>query len=132
MSFTTGLPATTSTTSIKLAECIAEFLDWYTMTSCEHFASSSFTDRILATVAYRVAEPAARRQLDRLSDTMNGIPTVTLDALQLNRSPNALSILATHRWSCALAPSLMAPFMPAPIEVAGAPPQATLDALLER
>jgi hypothetical protein len=58
ISSTTGLASDDLNHFNKTGECIADFLDWCTMTSCEHFASSSFTERNLVTVAHGVAAPA--------------------------------------------------------------------------
>jgi hypothetical protein len=121
-----------------MPECVEDFLAWQPMTYCEHFAASSFKERDLAMAAYEVADPAARRQLDELADTMNGILTATRDALQLSLSPRASGTLAAQA-AAWLKPMVArsgavinGTFMPAPIEVAGPAPQATVDALFER
>jgi hypothetical protein len=120
-----------------MPECVEDFLAWHPMTYCEHFAASSFRERELAMQAYEVADPAARRQMDELADTMNGILTATRDALQLSLSPRAAGTLAAQAaaWLKPMVARAGAvingTFMPAPIEVAGPAPQATVDALFQ-
>jgi hypothetical protein len=120
-----------------MPECVEDFLAWHPMTYCEHFAASSFKERDLAMQAYEVADSAARHQLDELADTMNGILTATRDALQLSLSPRAAGTLAAQAaaWLKPMVARAGAvingTFMPAPIEVAGPAPQATVDALFE-
>jgi hypothetical protein len=121
-----------------MPECVEDFLAWTPKTYCEHFAASGFKERDLAMRAYQVADPAARRQLDELSDTMNGILSATRDALELSLSPRASGTLAAQAaaWLKPMVARAGAvingTFMPAPIEVAGPAPQATVDALFER
>jgi hypothetical protein len=118
--------------------CVEDFLAWRPMTYCEHFAASGFKERDLAMQAYEVADRAARRQLDELVDTMNGILSATRDALELSLSPRAAGTLAAQAaaWLKPMVARAGAvingTFMPAPIEVAGPAPQATVDALFER
>jgi hypothetical protein len=118
-----------------MPECVEDFLAWRPMTYCEHFHASSFKERELAVQAYEVADPAARGQLDELADNMNGILSATRDALELSLSPRAAGTLAAQAASW-LKPMIAragavinGTFMPAPIEVAGPAPQATVDAL---
>jgi hypothetical protein len=120
-----------------MPDCVDDFLAWRPMTYCEHFEASSFKERELAVEAYKVADPAARRQLDELAETMNGILTATRDALQLGLSPRAAGTLAAQAadWLKPMVARAGAvingTFMPAPIEVAGPAPQATVDALFK-
>ena len=121
-----------------MPECVDDFLAWHPMTYCEHFAASSFKERDLAMQAYEVADAAARRQLDELADNMNGILTATRDALQLSLSPRAAGTLAAQAavWLKPMVARAGAvingTFLPAPIEVEGPAPQATVDALFTR
>jgi hypothetical protein len=121
-----------------MPECADDFLAWRPLTYCEHFAASNFKERELAIEAYEVADPAARYQLDELADTMNGILTATRDALELQLSPRAAGTLAAQAaaWLKPMVARAGAvingTFMPAPIEVEGPAPQATVDALFER
>jgi len=121
-----------------MPECVDDFLAWQPMTYCEHFAASSFKERELAVQAYQVADEAARRQLDELAETMNGILIATRDALGLSLSPRAAGTLAAQAaaWLKPMVARAGAvingTFMPAPIEVEGPAPQATVDALFTR
>jgi hypothetical protein len=99
-----------------MPECGEDFLAWRPMTYCEHFAASSFKERDLAMQAYDVAD----------------------SALELSLSPRAAGTLAAQAaaWLKPMVARAGAvingTFMPAPIEVAGPAPQATVDALFER
>jgi len=121
-----------------MPECVDDFLAWSPKTYCEHFAASNFKERELAMQAYQVADSSARRQLDELADTMNGILSATRDALELSLSPRTAGTLAAQAaaWLKPMVARAGAvingTFMPAPIEVAGPAPQATVDALFER
>jgi hypothetical protein len=57
------------------------FRGWRPVSYREHFAASSFKDRHLAVAAYDSADPAARRNLERLVDAMTAILLATRDAM---------------------------------------------------
>jgi hypothetical protein len=121
-----------------MPECVDDFLSWRPKSYCEHFAASSFKARELAVQAYGAADPNARGQLDELADNMNDILTATRDALELQLSSRAAGTLAAQAASwlkpmVARAGAVInGTFMPAPIEVGGPAPQATVDALFTR
>jgi hypothetical protein len=118
--------------------CVDDFLAWHPMTYCEHFSASSFKERDLAVQAYNAAEPGARRQLDELANNMNSILTATRDALELKLSSRAAGTLAAQAatWLKPMVARAGAvingTLLPAPIEVEGPAPQATVDALFTR
>lgn len=77
-------------------ECLEEFLAWKPVSYREHFANSRFTDRRAAIAAYDAADPAVRRQIDFLADTMTAMIRTTLAALRSDLSPTAAAQIAQH------------------------------------
>src|SRR3954453_6798050 len=75
-------------------ECIVELIGWEPLSYDEHFAASHFKEKDLAIAAYRVAEPAARAQLDELADTMNALLVATCETFQRRASLDAANALA--------------------------------------
>ncbi|MFL9828822.1 hypothetical protein ABTU92_28845, partial [Rhodoplanes sp. SY1] len=57
---------------------------------------SHFKDKDLARVAYEIAEPNSRRELEGMIDHMDAILAATLDALRQNLSPTAVARLGTE------------------------------------
>jgi len=66
-----------------MPECLTDLMAWAPMSYEEHFASSRFKDRGLAVAAYQAADPAARVELERLTDDMTKILLVTRDAMTI-------------------------------------------------
>jgi len=81
-------------------ECKEDFLAWRPMSYREHFAASNFKHRDLAIAAYAIADPAFRRQLDKLADQMNTILTATHEGMKGELAPDTIRILAeaTAHW----------------------------------
>jgi hypothetical protein len=62
-------------------ECLPDLMAWGPMSYQEHFTGSGFKDRELAVAAYKVADPSARADLERLADAMTAILLATRDAM---------------------------------------------------
>jgi len=65
----------------SMPECLSDLMAWRPMSYQDHFAGSNFKDRKLAVVAYAVADPAARRDLERFADAMTEVLLATRDAM---------------------------------------------------
>lgn len=77
-------------------EFVPDILGWEPRNYDEYFLRSHFKDRELALVAWEIAEPSARRELEEIADQMNAILAATLDALRLELSPQAAGTLGTE------------------------------------
>ncbi len=62
-------------------ECLPDLMAWRPMSYQEHFAGSTFKDRDLAVLAYDVANPAARHDLERVTNAMTAILLATRNAM---------------------------------------------------
>jgi signal transduction histidine kinase len=54
-----------------IPECLDDLRAWGPKTYAEHFAQSRFKNRNMIIDLYETAEPALRREVERLSDTIN-------------------------------------------------------------
>ena len=54
-----------------IPECADDLRAWRPKTYAEHFAKSRFTNRDAVIRLYKVADPALRQQVDRVSDALN-------------------------------------------------------------
>jgi hypothetical protein len=63
-----------------IPECLDDLKAWRPKTYAEHFAQSRFKNRAVVIDFYRVAEPALRRRVDRLSETINGLLIEAIEA----------------------------------------------------
>lgn len=54
-------------------ECLEDLRAWRPKTYCEHFASSSFSERDTVIAAYDAADPAVRDALDAAAETLNAV-----------------------------------------------------------
>ncbi|WP_040619620.1 hypothetical protein [Rhodovulum sp. PH10] len=77
-------------------EFVPDIVGWQPLRYDEYFVKSRFKDRELALVAWEIAEPSARQELEALSDHMNAILDATLDALKLELSARATARLGTE------------------------------------
>ena len=71
----------------SMPDSIEDFLAWRPCGYAEHFANSNFKNRDAVIAAYKAADPAARKALDGLADTMNVMLLATRDAMK--RDPHA-------------------------------------------
>lgn len=77
-------------------EFASDILGWEPRGYDAYFEKSHFKDKDLARVAYEIAEPNSRRELEGMIDHMNAILAATLDALRQNLSPAAVARLGTE------------------------------------
>jgi hypothetical protein len=118
---------------LKMApECRDDFLAWQPMSYSQHFAASSFKHRELAILAYETANPAIRRELDTLADTMTEVLMAIREALLSDPPSDASDMLADRAvaWLKPLVARAGAVINGA--DIAGDPPQAMVDALMRR
>lgn len=85
---------------LEMLESCPEFapdiLGWEPRGYDEYFEKSHFKDKDLARVAWEMAEPNSRRELEGMIDHMNAILAATLDALRHNLSPTGCARLGTE------------------------------------
>jgi hypothetical protein len=67
-----------------MPECLPDLMAWGPMSYQEHFAGSAFKHRELAVASYKVADPAARADLKRLTDAMTAILLAARDAMTVD------------------------------------------------
>lgn len=67
-----------------IPECLDDLKAWRPKSYTDHFEQSRFTNRAVVIDYYRVAEPALRRQVDRLSDTINLLLIEAIEAAMDN------------------------------------------------
>ena len=81
-------------------ECRDDFFAWQPKKYDEHFAASKFKHRNVAIAAYSKADPALRRRLDRLADSMNEILVATRDVMSKDLSHSSATAIAdlAVRW----------------------------------
>jgi len=63
-----------------IPECLDDLKAWRPKSYADHFAQSRFTNRGVVIDLYRVAQPALRREVDRLSETINGLLIEAIEA----------------------------------------------------
>src|SRR3954454_10752264 len=88
-----------------IPECLDDLKAWRPKSYAEHFAQSRFKNPAVAIDFYRVAEPTLRRQVDRLSETINGLLIEAIEAATNKAAPAAVA----QRAALAIRP-LMAEF----------------------
>jgi hypothetical protein len=79
-----------------IPECLDDLKAWRPKSYADHFAQSRFKNRAVVIDYYRVAKPALRRQVDRLSETINGLLIEAIEA--------ATDSAATARRAAAIRP----------------------------
>jgi hypothetical protein len=72
-------------------ECLDDLKAWRPKSYAEHFAQSRFKNRAVVIDFYRVAEPTLRRQVDRLSETINGLLIEAIETATDKAAPAALA-----------------------------------------
>jgi hypothetical protein len=77
----------------QMLDCMEDLRAWRPLSYCEHFSASKFKERELAIAAYERADPALRRSLDDLADSMNSILLATTAAMA-RADPHSLAALA--------------------------------------
>lgn len=83
-------------------DCLEDLLAWRPATYREHFAASRQVHRELIICAYEAADPAARRRLDEIADTMTAILLAARETLQ--REPQAVAAVTARRAAARLKP----------------------------
>src|SRR5688572_27793033 len=81
-------------------ECRDDFFAWRPKKYDEHFAASKFRYRDVAIAAYSKADPALRRRLDWLANSMNEILMATREAMSKDLSAGSATGIAdlAVRW----------------------------------
>jgi hypothetical protein len=69
-----------------MPECVEDLMSWRVMSYAEHFLSTHQKHRDVVLAAYETADPESRRELDKLTASMDEILTATRDALRLHFS----------------------------------------------
>jgi len=80
-------------------ESLDDFLAWRPCSYREHFAASNFKNRETVIAAYRESDPAIRKALDALADTMNVMLLATREAMKASTTASSADALA----NCAVA-----------------------------
>ncbi len=85
-------------------ECREDFFAWQPKKYDEHFAASKSKHRDVAIAAYSKADPALRRRLDKLADSMNEILMATREVMSEDLSHSSATAIAdlAVRWVKAL------------------------------
>src|SRR5258708_28749529 len=65
-----------------MPDCAEDFLTWQPLSYREHFAASNFRARELAIAAYDSADPALRREFDRITSAITSILTAVGAAIR--------------------------------------------------
>lgn len=78
----------------SMPDCMDDFLAWRPRSYSEHFAATRFKNREAVIAAYQSANPAVRRALDTLADSMNGVLAATREAIAMNHTTAAAGVLA--------------------------------------
>ena len=81
-------------------ESLDDFLAWQPRSYIEHFAASNFKNRDVVIAAYHAADPATRKSLDALVDTMNAMLTSTRAVMGFGFGVPALLPLAQSALAC--------------------------------
>ena len=76
-----------------IPECLDDLKAWRPKSYADHFEQSRFKNRAVVIDFYRVAEPALRRQVDWLSDAINGL---LIEAIETATDPAAVAATAQH------------------------------------
>jgi len=117
--------------------CTEDLMEWRVMSYREHFLATHQKHRDLVLAAYELANPAAKRALDDLTDTMDSILTATRDALRLDLSPTVAAALAQEAGAqlkplVARAGAVINGLTAGREGALPSAPQAAVDALMER
>jgi hypothetical protein len=78
----------------SVPDSIEDFLAWRPCSYAEHFANSNFKNRDAVIAAYKAADPATRKALDGLADTMNVLLLATRDAMKHDTKMGSAETLA--------------------------------------
>jgi hypothetical protein len=80
-------------------DCVDDFFAWRPCSYSEHFAGSNFKNREAVIAAYQAADPAIRKSLDALADSMNVMLLATREAMKPGPAASSADALA----NCAVA-----------------------------
>lgn len=73
-------------------DCVDDFLAWQPCSYSQHFAATNFKNRDAVIAAYQTADPAIRKSLDALADSMNVMLLATREAMKFDtRRADALA-----------------------------------------
>lgn len=114
-----------------MPDCLDDVRAWRPKTYVQHFAGSRFSNRDAVIAAYRKAEPALRKALERNFDALNATLTTACGfVLRHAGTPEASAM--TRRALDRIAPLLDETANLINGQAAGTRPQATIDAMFAR